>query len=118
MTNLAVRNLIELLDALPRRCEGARLLCDGVSLELWAHPDPGSRAASTEVCGPFLGTWDMTAYRASVQTIRAWLRMCDADAVVDISPFWFDRSNPQIVITGGGQQFAFPLIACPSMPSA
>ncbi|MFD8006127.1 hypothetical protein [Streptomyces mirabilis] len=43
------------------------------------------------------GSWDVTAYQASVATVMAWMRMLDSEDLIDVSPFW---ASAPAVITG------------------
>jgi hypothetical protein len=77
-----------------------------------------AQSTGQEVAG-FGCDWEVTMYLASVDTTRAWMRMLEAEGFgeqqVGLSPFW-PGGDLQIVFTTGGQQAAFPVIACPTAP--
>jgi hypothetical protein len=102
---------------------GVRLVYDGTVLSMSGASEPDTvlaTAASTgqEVDG-FGCDWEVTAHLASVDTVRAWMRMLEADGLtgqeIGLSPFW-GGGDLSIVFTTGGQQWAFPVIACPTAP--
>jgi hypothetical protein len=62
------------------------------------------------------GSWDVTAYLASLDTVKAWMRMLEGDDLIEVAPFW--ASAPVLIaFTTGSQTGAFPVIACPTAPA-
>lgn len=118
MAILTVRELYDLLDELPRGRDGVRMVYDGESLTLTDMTRHGAVLAEMRVGGVPEATWDLTAFSASLATVRAWLRMQQDDRQkVGISPYWY-KGDHRVVFTGCGQQLAFPVIDLPTAPSA
>jgi hypothetical protein len=116
MAVLTVRELRDLLEPIPRGLQGVRMVYDGIHLTLTDTAQPDRPLVRTEVDGIKQATWDLTAFSASLDTVRAWLRMQEDDTQqVGISPFWGGGEH-RVVFTGCGGQLAFPVIDLPSAP--
>jgi hypothetical protein len=116
MALLTVRELYALLDQVPRGQDGVRMVYDGFYLTLTDMTCPEDVLARVEAVGVEGATWDLTAFPASLDTVRAWLRMQEDDTrQVGISPFW-GGGDHRVVFTGCGGQLAFPVIDLPSAP--
>ncbi|MET7927027.1 hypothetical protein ABZT43_24105 [Streptomyces sp. NPDC005349] len=120
MPQLTIRDLYQLLSQAPRRRDleqdGIRLVYDGAAVHLSTadHPDTVIARASTR--GFVTGSWDVTAHSASLDTVKAWLRMLDDDGLVDVAPFW--ASPPvMLAVAAGGQVGTWPVVACPTAPA-
>ncbi|MGW2613032.1 hypothetical protein ACWC4A_53640 [Streptomyces mirabilis] len=121
MAQLTIRDLYDLLSQAPRRRDleqdGIRLVYDGKAIHLSTADQPDTVIAAARTCGFVTGSWDVTAYRASVVTVMAWLRMLDSEDLIDVSPFWASAPVLIALTPAGGQTGAFPVIACPSAPA-
>lgn len=117
MAVLTVRELRSLLEPIPRGLPaGLRMVYDGVHLTLTDPTHPDTPLVRAEVDGIKAATWDLTAFSASLDTVRAWLRMQDDDTqLVSLSPFW-GGGDHRVVFTGCGTQLTFPVIDLPSAP--
>jgi hypothetical protein len=116
MAQLAVEDLSRVLaDVAGSKLEGVRLVYDGASLSA-SSPDRPHAVLSRAACrGPATGPWELTAYRASLPAVRAWLQFLEADQGIDVSPFW-GGSEVLVVFTAGEAYQAFPVLECPSAP--
>lgn len=118
MALLTVRELYDFLGGLPREREGVRMVYDGEELILTDMTHHETILARRWVGGVKEATWDLTAFRVSLDTVRAWLRMQEDDSrQVGISPFW-GGGDHRVVFTGCGHQLAFPVIDLPSAPGS
>ncbi|MFE0472552.1 hypothetical protein ACFW2V_13150 [Streptomyces sp. NPDC058947] len=117
MAVLTVRELRDLLESISRDLPaGLRMVYDGVHLTLTDPAHPHTPLVRAEVDGIKAAVWDLTAFSASLDTVRAWLRMQQDDTQrVGISPFW-GGGDHRVVFTGCGAQLAFPVIDLPSAP--
>lgn len=116
MALLTVRELYDLLKQVPRGCGGVRMVYDGEDLTLTDMTHHDTVLAKTWAPGVPGATWDLTAFSASLDTVRAWLRSQEDDEQgVGISPYWY-QGDHRVVFTGCGTQLAFPVIALPSAP--
>lgn len=123
MAQLKIRDLYDLLSQAPRRRDlaqdGIRLVYDGSALHMSTADAPDTVIARADTCGFTTEPWDVTAYRASITSTEVWLRINReyGDHLIDVSPFW--ASAPAaIMFTAGGHTAAFPVVACPTAPSA
>ncbi|MEU9397957.1 hypothetical protein AB0D86_49330 [Streptomyces sp. NPDC048324] len=72
--------------------------------------------ATSPISGFATGPWDVTAYSASLDTVKAWMRMLDDEDLIDVCPVW--ASAPAVLaFATGGQVGVWPLIACPTAPA-
>ncbi|MFF7890268.1 hypothetical protein ACH40F_56850 [Streptomyces sp. NPDC020794] len=102
MAQLTIRDLYDLLSRASRRRDleqdGIRLVYDGTAIHLSTADQPDTVIATARTCGFVTGSWDVTAYQASVATVMAWMRMLDSEDLIDVSPFWAsarpDRVHP------------------------
>lgn len=120
MAQLTIRDLYDLLSQAPRRRDlqqdGIRLVYDGEAVHLSTADDPDTVIATSRISGFATGSWDVTAYSASLDTVKAWMRMLDGEDLIDVGPFW--ASAPAVLaFATGGQVGAWPLIACPTAPA-
>lgn len=71
MAQLTIRDLYDLLSQAPRRRDleqdGIRLVYDGSAVRLSTADHPDTVIARASTCGYVTGTWDVTAYSASLQ---------------------------------------------------
>ncbi|MFD8766688.1 hypothetical protein [Streptomyces mirabilis] len=92
MAQLTIWDLYDLLSQAPRRRDleqdGIRLVYDGRAVHLSTAEHPDTVIAAARTCGFVTGSWDVTAYQASVATVMAWMRMLDRKDLIDVSPFW------------------------------
>lgn len=118
MALLTVRELCDLLERIPRECQGVRMVYDGENLTLTDMTRHDLVAAKVRAPGVPEATWELTAYPASLATVRGWLRLQrDDEQSVGISPYWY-RGDHRVVFTGCGTQLAFPVIDLPSAPKS
>lgn len=118
MAVLTVRELYDLLNQVRQEQPGVRMIYDGRNLTLTHVDRHDDVLAHAPVDGVREAVWDLTAYSASLDTVRAWLRMHmqkDGAQKVGISPFWYGGDH-RVVFTGCGQQLAFPVIDLPTAP--
>ncbi|MFE6904025.1 hypothetical protein ACFVFJ_45720 [Streptomyces sp. NPDC057717] len=120
MAQLKIRDLYGLLSHAPRRRDleqdGIRLVYDGTAIHLSTADHPDTVIAQASTCGVFTSSWEVTAYTASLDTVKAWLRMLDGEDLIDMAPFW--ASAPVLLaFATGGQHGAWPVIACPTAPA-
>ncbi|WP_329583453.1 hypothetical protein [Streptomyces sp. NBC_01361] len=89
---------------------------DGEAVHLSTADHPDTVIARAGTCGFVTGSWEVTAYTASLDTVKAWMRMLDGEDLVDVAPFW--ASAPVVLaFATGGQSGAWPVIACPTAPA-
>ncbi|MFF4733302.1 hypothetical protein ACFY3M_50520 [Streptomyces mirabilis] len=120
MAQLTIRDLYELLSRAPRRRDleqdGIRLVYDGKAVHLSTADHPDTVIARAITCGFVTGSWEVTAYTASLASVMAWMRMLDGENLIDLAPFW--ASAPVVLaFATGGQVGAWPVIACPTAPA-
>ncbi|MBK3645699.1 hypothetical protein PV332_14400 [Streptomyces scabiei] len=120
MAQLKIRDLYNLLSQAPRRRDleqdGIRLVYDGTAVNLSTADAPGTVIGRASTCGFVTGSWDVTAHKASLDTVMAWMRMLDGEDLIDVAPFW--ASAPVVLaFATGGQVGAWPVIACPTAPA-
>lgn len=117
MAHFSVRNLRTLLEQVPRGGIGVRIIYRDGHLTLADMNDRDVVLAQGDSAEPAIpGDWELVAYSASLDTVRAWLRMhVDDSQEVGISPFW-GGGDHRVVFTGCGAQLAFPVIELPSAP--
>ncbi|MEV4449693.1 hypothetical protein [Streptomyces mirabilis] len=120
MAQLTIRDLYDLLSQAPRRRDleqdGIRLVYDGTAIHLSTADQPDRVIARASTCGFVTGSWDVTAYTASLASVMAWMRMLDGENLIDLTPFW--ASAPIVLaFATGGQVGAWPVIACPTAPA-
>ncbi|MET8412563.1 hypothetical protein ABZV34_31505 [Streptomyces sp. NPDC005195] len=72
--------------------------------------------ATAATRGYTTAAWEVTAYSASLDTVRAWMRTLDGGDLIDVTPVWA-RAPAMIAFATGGQTVAFPVIACPTAPA-
>ncbi|MDX3694895.1 hypothetical protein PV726_32080 [Streptomyces europaeiscabiei] len=114
MVQLAVEDLSRILaDAAGDKHEGVRLVYDGASLCVSSPDRPHAVLSQAECRGPATGPWELTAYRASLPAVRAWLQLLEVDERIDVSPLW---GGPEVLVvfTAGQSYQAFPVLECPS----
>ncbi|WP_329359973.1 hypothetical protein [Streptomyces sp. NBC_01483] len=121
MAQMRIGDLYGLLSRAPRRRDleqdGIRLVYDGTAVHLSTADDPGAVIAWASTCGFVTGPWEVTAYSASLASVRAWMRMLDREDLIDLTPVW--ASTPVVLaFATGGQVGAWPVIACPTAPAA
>lgn len=118
MALLTVRDLLDLLERVPRGCGGVRMVYDGEDLTLTDMTHHDIVLAKSWAPGVPEATWELVAYSASLDTVRGWLRLQqDDEQGVGISPYWY-RGDHRVVFTGCGTQLAFPVIDLPSAPKS
>jgi hypothetical protein len=115
MAQLSVRDLYRILSEARGR-EGVRFVYDGAAVSISTASSPDAVIARAETCGHPTASWDLTAYGASVDSVRALMRMLDDDQIVDVSPFWRD-TTVLVVFTTSDWSAPFPVIECPSAPN-
>lgn len=116
MALLTVRELCDLLERIPRGCGGIRMVYDGEDLTLTDMTHHDIVLAKGWAPGVPGATWELTAYSASLDTVRAWLcHQENEEQKVGIGPFW-GGGDHRVVFTGCGTQLAFPVIDLPSAP--
>ena len=97
MAQLKIRDLYQLLSQAPRRRDleqdGIRLVYDGVAVQLSTADHPDTVIATASTCGHVTGAWDVTAYLASLDMVKAWMRMLEGDDLIDVAPFWAISSS-------------------------
>jgi hypothetical protein len=116
MAQLAVEDLSRILaDVAGLKLEGVRLVYDGAWLSVSSPDRPHAVLSQAECHGPATGPWELTAYRACLPAVRAWLRLLEVDQRIDVSPFW---GGPEVLVvfTAGQAYQAFPVLECPSAP--
>ncbi|KPI19852.1 hypothetical protein OK006_9598 [Actinobacteria bacterium OK006] len=90
---------------------------DGTTVHLSTADRPDTVIARADTCGFVTGSWEVTAYTASLASVMAWMRMLDGEDLIDVAPFW--ASAPVVLaLATGGQVGAWPVIACPTAPSS
>lgn len=91
---------------------------DGTALYMSTADAPDTVIARADTCGFTTEPWEVTAYRASITSTEAWLRINSeyGDHLIDVCPFWAQRPAA-ITFTAGGHTAAFPVIACPTAPA-
>lgn len=118
MAHFAVHNLRTVLERVPRGLDGVHMTYGHGRLTLASASDRDTVLAEEESAQPVIPgeDWELVAYSASLDTVRAWLRMQkDEEQFVGISPFW-GGGDHRVVFTGCGTQLAFPVIELPSAP--
>ncbi|MGW8688013.1 hypothetical protein ACWGNN_44795 [Streptomyces sp. NPDC055817] len=120
MAQLKIRDMYRLLSRAPRRRDleqdGIRLVYDGTAVYLSTADHPDTVVAQASTCGVVTGSWEVIAYTASMDTVKAWLRMLDGEDLIDMAPFWA-IAPVMITFATGGQVGAWPVIACPTAPA-
>ncbi|MGW1290198.1 hypothetical protein ACWD4N_43000 [Streptomyces sp. NPDC002586] len=117
MAQLTVDDLRRILDRIVgRKDEGVRLVYDGASLAARSPDPPFEVIFEAECHGWTTAPWELTAYRASIPAVQAWLSLMDAEQLIDVTPIW---GGPEVlVVFTAGQVFhAFPVLECPSASS-
>ncbi|MER5908550.1 hypothetical protein ABT150_52730 [Streptomyces mirabilis] len=122
MAQMRIRDLYSLLSQAPRRRDleqdGIRLVYDGTAVHMSTADHPDAVIARATTCGFVTGPWEVTAYTASLASVRAWMRMrmLDGEDLIDLTPVW--ASAPVVLaFAAGGQVGAWPVIACPTAPA-
>ncbi|MDW4910443.1 hypothetical protein RB628_35230 [Streptomyces sp. ADMS] len=88
---------------------------DGTAVHLSTADHPDTAIATASTCGYATGGWEVTAYSASLDAVKVWMRMLDGDGLIDVAPCW--ASAPVVIaFATGGQIGAFLVIACPTAP--
>ncbi|MFF4466498.1 hypothetical protein ACFY13_44480 [Streptomyces mirabilis] len=104
MAQLTIRDLYDLLSRAPRRRDleqdGIRLVYDGTTVHLSTADRPDTVIARADTCGFVTGSWEVTAYTASLASVMAWMRMLDGEDLIDVAPFW--ASAPVVLALATG----------------
>ncbi|MGP3777176.1 hypothetical protein ACTWJ8_40710 (plasmid) [Streptomyces sp. SDT5-1] len=122
MALLTAEALYRILTRAPRRRDliqdGIRLVYDGNTMDLSSADLPDTVLASVTTRQPVLGAWEVTAYCATLDTIRSWLRsLDDREVLVDVCPFWGGPTTQIVFAIQGFDPAAFPVIDCPTAPT-
>ncbi|MEV6534929.1 hypothetical protein AB0M86_36015 [Streptomyces sp. NPDC051639] len=111
MAQLVIQDFYGLLGRAPRRRDllqdGIRLVYDGSTLALSTADTPDTVIATAATCGYTTAAWEVTAYSASLDTVRAWMRTLDGGDLIDVTPVWA-RAPAMIAFATGGQNRRVP----------
>ncbi|WP_217225993.1 hypothetical protein [Streptomyces anulatus] len=91
---------------------------DQIHLPMSCADRPNQALARTDVSGCRTAAWELVMYAVSTIAVRIWLLTMQHNTPVHVSSLWGGPGPVLVVFTAGDTSMQFPVMACPSAPSA